>query len=516
MSIGTLTVLFTDLVASTELLGTLGDSAGEELLVDHLSRLREVVVAHEGKEVKPTGDGLMVAFTSAVKAVECAVAMQQRIHWENENERDFPIQLRVGLHAGEAEMRDGDYYGTWVVIAKRLCDSADGGQILASKLVQGLSGSRAGYDFRNAGSMDLKGVDEDVDAVEVAWEPVDELPPANEARVLIVDDQPTNLLLLEQLLQRSGFPNVKGTTDARQALPLFLSFGPDLVLLDLHMPHLDGFTILEQMESRVGQDEYLPIVILTADISPDVRTRALAMGARDFLTKPFDPSEVLLRVRNLLETRSLHMQLRGQNEELEDRVRDRTKMIESAQTEILDRLALAAGYRDDSSGEHARGVGELSAAIARASGLPIVDAELYRRAAALHDVGKLALPDSILLKPGPLTEEEREIVKTHTTVGTRILSGGSFPLLRLAEEIALTHHERWDGSGYAGLAGDAIPLAGRIVAIAEVFDTLVHERPYKEAWSRRDAVEEIRSQSGVGFDPGLVDAFLQVVGPEGE
>jgi putative two-component system response regulator len=239
------------------------------------------------------------------------------------------------------------------------------------------------------------------------------------------------------------------------------------------------------------------------------------MGARDFLTKPFDPSEVLLRVKNLLETRALHLELRGHNEALEERVRDRTKMLEGAQAEILDRLAIAANYRDDTSGEHSRGVGELSAAIARAAGLSVSDAELYRRAAALHDVGKLALPDSILLKPGPLTEEEYEIVKTHTTVGTRILSGGSFPLLRLAEEIALTHHERWDGSGYAGLAGDGIPLAGRIVAIAEVFDTLIHDRPYKAAWPRAEAVEEIRSGSGVRYDPGLVDAFMQVVGAEG-
>jgi putative two-component system response regulator len=511
MSIGTLTVMFTDLVASTELLGTLGDAAGEDLLVDHLSRLREVLVAHEGKEVKPTGDGLMVAFTSAVKAVECAVAMQQRIQWENDNERDVPIGIRIGLHAGEAEMRDGDYYGTWVVIARRLCDVADGGQILASQLVRGLSGPRAGYEFRELEPVSLKGVSETVVPSEVLWEPVDELPPVSEARVLVVDDQETNLLLLDQLLKRSGFPNVKGTKDARQALPLFLSFAPDLVLLDLHMPHLDGFAILEQLQSRIPPDAYLPIVVLTADISLEAKKRALAMGARDFLTKPFDPSEVLLRIRNLLETRALHLELRDQNQQLEERVRDRTKLLEDAQLEVLDRLTIAANQRDDSSGEHARGVGELAAAIAREAGVPIGEAESYRRAAALHDIGKLALPDAILSKPGPLTPDEFEIVKTHTTIGTRILAGGSFPLLRLAEEIALTHHERWDGSGYSGLEGEGIPLAGRIVAIAEVFDTLIGERPYKEAWPRSRAVDEIRGGRGTLFDPDLVDAFLRAI-----
>ncbi|MEA2460408.1 MAG: cyclic di-GMP phosphodiesterase [Actinomycetota bacterium] len=511
MAVGTLTVLFTDLVSSTEMLGALGDVAGEQVLVEHLSRLREVLVAHEGKEVKPTGDGLMVAFNTAGKALECAVAMQQRIRWDNENERDVPIGLRIGLHAGEAELRDGDYYGTWVVVAKRLCDAAGAGQILASSLVHGLGSSRSELRFRGLDPVRLKGVAEPVVPYEVLWEPITELPPASTAKILVVEDQETNLLLLEQLLVRNGFPNVKLTADSRQALPLFLSFQPDLVLLDLQMPHLDGFAVLEQLQSRIRPDVYLPVLILTADISPDARTRALAMGARDFLTKPFDPTEVLLRIKNLLETRALHLELQNQNEALEGRVHERTGSLEDAQNEILDRLALAAGYRDDSSGDHGRGVGELAAALAKAAGVPLTDADLYRRAAALHDVGKLAIPDAILLKPGPLTEEERAVVKEHTTIGSRILSGGSFPLLLLAEEIALTHHERWDGSGYAGLAGEAIPLAGRIVAIAEVFDTLIHARPYKDAWPRAEAVAEIEAQKGRQFDPSLVDSFLEVM-----
>jgi putative two-component system response regulator len=405
-------------------------------------------------------------------------------------------------------MRDGDYYGTWVVVARRLCDDAQGGQILATELTKALSASRSEHPLRDLPSRRLKGIDDLVSPVEVLWEPITELPPQSEARILAVDDQPSNLSLLEQLLERNGFPNVESTSDARQALPLFLSFRPDLVLLDLQMPHLDGYEVLEQLQARVPPDTYLPILVLTADISPEAKKRCLAMGARDFLTKPFDPTEVLLRIKNLLEARSLHLELRDQNRRLEEKVAQRTHLLEDAQGQILDRLALVAGLRDDEAGTHARGVGDLAAEIVAATGAPASESEPYRRAAALHDIGKLGIPEAVLLKPGPLTEDEIEIVRTHTTIGTKILSGGTFPLLQLAEEIALTHHERWDGSGYAGLEGEGIPFSGRVVAIAEVFDTLINERPYKPAWSEDDALREIEAGRGSAFDPRLVDAFL--------
>jgi putative two-component system response regulator len=192
-------------------------------------------------------------------------------------------------------------------------------------------------------------------------------------------------------------------------------------------------------------------------------------------------------------------------------VRERTAELEETQIEILERLALAAEYRDDDTGEHTKRVGQMSAEIARGLGLPPAEVELIRRAAPLHDVGKIAIPDSILLKPGRLTPEEFEQMKTHTTLGSKMLSGGRFPLLQRAEEIALTHHERWEGTGYIGLAGDSIPLAGRIVAVADVFDALTSARPYKTAWPRAEAVEEIRRQSGRQFDPRVVEAFLKIV-----
>ena len=330
-------------------------------------------------------------------------------------------------------------------------------------------------------------------------------------RILIVDDQPSNILLLEGILQEQDYNAVRGLTDPRQVLPVFLEYQPDLILLDLQMPYLNGFEVMKQLRGQVPPGAFLPILVLTADITPDTRRQALAEGATDFLTKPFDNTEVILRIRNLLHTRSLYLQLEDQNQVLEQKVLQRTIELEHTQLEILERLALAAEYRDDDTGEHTKRVGQLSAQIAKTLGLSEAEVELIRQAAPLHDVGKIAMPDSILLKPGKLTPEDFEQMKTHTTLGAKMLSGGRFPLLQMAEEMALTHHERWDGSGYMGIQGETIPLVGRIVAVADVFDALTHERPYKKAWSHSQAIEEIQLQSGRQFDPRIVEAFLRVV-----
>ena len=331
------------------------------------------------------------------------------------------------------------------------------------------------------------------------------------ARILIVDDQPSNVMLLEGILQEEDYTAYRGITDSRQVLPVFLEYQPDLILLDLQMPYLNGFDVMKQLRGRVPLGTFLPILVLTADITPESKRQALAEGATDFLTKPFDNTEVVLRIRNLLQTRSLHLQLQDQNQVLEQKVRERTLELEQTHIEILERLALAAEYRDDDTGQHTKRVGQMSAQIAQTLGLPEMDVELIRRAAPLHDVGKIAIPDSILLKPGKLTPEEFEHMKTHTSVGAKMLSGGRFPLLQMAEEIALTHHERWDGSGYMLLQGETIPLVGRIVTVADVFDALTHERSYKKAWPRNQAIEEIQQQSGRQFDPCIVEAFLMVV-----
>jgi putative two-component system response regulator len=276
------------------------------------------------------------------------------------------------------------------------------------------------------------------------------------------------------------------------------------------MPHMDGLSVMDQL-NQIAEASYLPILMLTGDLSPEARREALSRGAKDFVNKPFNPDEVLLRIRTLLETRFLYLQIQSQNQMLEAKVRDRTRELESAQIEIIERLAKAAEFRDDTTGQHTERVGQMAALLARELGLPDAQVMLIRRAAPLHDVGKIGIPDAILLKLGKLTTAEFELVKTHTTIGARILSGSRFALLRLAEEIAFSHHEHWDGAGYAGLVGDRIPLVGRIVTVADVFDALTQKRPYKAAWPVEEAVAEIDRQRGRQFDPDVVDAFLRVI-----
>ena len=329
------------------------------------------------------------------------------------------------------------------------------------------------------------------------------------ARILIVDDQDANVLLLERLLATAGYKNIMSTKDPRQVLPLFGKFQPDLILLDIMMPHLDGYSVMQQICPRVPDGDYLPILVLTADTNTEAKRKALAMGARDFLHKPLDATEVLLRIKNLLETRFLHLRLHNQMELLEEQVKEKTHGLEEARVEILQKLALAAEYREDPTGEHPKRVGETAAILARAANLPKAQVELIRLAAQLHDVGKIAVPETILRKPGPLTSDERDQMRLHAAVGARMLSGTQLPLLQMAEEIALCHHEHWDGNGYASLKEQDIPVAARIVAIAETFDVMTHDRPYRAAVSKADALAEISRQSGRQFDPRLVDAFLR-------
>jgi putative two-component system response regulator len=331
------------------------------------------------------------------------------------------------------------------------------------------------------------------------------------AHILIVDDQQPNVRLLERILEQAGYTTTRGTTDPREVVELLDEFQPDLMLLDLHMHHMNGYAVMEALRTRIPTGAYFPILVVTADITPEAKRRALSAGARDFLSKPFDTTEVLLRIKNLLETRFLHLQLQNQNQALEANVRERTRELEQTQVEILERLAQAAEFRDDDTGQHTQRVGQLAAHLAQDLGLPKQQVELIRLAAPLHDLGKIGIPDHILLKPGRFSPGEYEQMKTHATIGARILSGGRYPLLRMAEEIAYTHHERWDGSGYPlGLDGEAIPLTGRIVAVADAFDALTHERPYKHAWPIAEALAEIVRQSGEKFDPSVVAALVRL------
>lgn len=334
-----------------------------------------------------------------------------------------------------------------------------------------------------------------------------------ENRILIVDDQPPNVVLLERLLAQGGYTQIASTTDPRDVTRLYREFEPDLILLDLNMPHLDGFAVMHELAPLIPPGQYMPILVLTADATPDAKRRALSAGAKDFLTKPLDHIEVLLRIRNLLETRLLHVQLANQNHILDERVRLRTRELEAARVEILERLAIAAEYRDDDTGKHTARVGFVSARIAAAMDRPASEVELIRRAAPLHDVGKIGVPDAILLKPGKLTPEEWLVMKEHTAIGAGILGGSTAPVLQMAEEIAACHHERWEGGGYPrGLAGAQIPFASRIVAVADVLDATTHARPYKPAWPLEEALAEIEAQAGRHFDPEVVEAFLPHAG----
>jgi len=327
--------------------------------------------------------------------------------------------------------------------------------------------------------------------------------------VLAVDDEDVVLRLLRRTLDRAGLGLVVATSDPREARALFRLHSPDLVLLDFHMPGRDGLQVMEELRALARPGEYLPMVVMSGDLTPTARRGALARGASEFIAKPLDPVEVVLRVRGMLETRALHRAVHDRNKLLEALVAERTGELERARIEVLERLARAAEFRDDATGEHTRRVGRLAASIAREMGLDARTVAMLRRAAPLHDVGKIAVPDAVLRKPGALTPEERRSMQDHTVVGARLLAGGGSPLLTMAERIARCHHERWDGGGYPdGLAGEAIPMEARVVAVADVFDALTSDRPYRPAWPRERVLAEIIAGRGHHFDPAVADALL--------
>lgn len=316
---------------------------------------------------------------------------------------------------------------------------------------------------------------------------------------------------MQAVLTRAGYTDVALLTDPLAVVQRCSEQPPDLLLLDWHMPGLSGPEILEQIAFLTEEPNWIPVLVLTADIAPGTKRRALSLGARDFLTTPIDVPEVLLRVRNLLQTRYLRLQLERTNDLLHERVLQRTRELEDAKHEMLDRLALAAEYRDDATGQHADRIGRTSELLALELGLDPAEATLIGHAARLHDIGKIGIADDLLLKPGKYTADEVAAMELHPAIGARILSGSTNELLMMAEQIALTHHERWDGCGYPRrLPSDEIPLPGRIVAVADVFDALTHRRPYKEAWPVSVAVREILAEAGTKFDPVVTEAFARL------
>jgi putative two-component system response regulator len=337
-------------------------------------------------------------------------------------------------------------------------------------------------------------------------------PNVQTACILIVDDEESMVVLLRDMLETEGFHNLVSATDPREVKALSELHRPDLVLLDLRMPYLSGVEVLKEITPEPG--EYLPVLMLTSDLTREAKQQTLSSGAKDFLTKPFDPAEVVLRVRNLLETGALYKEQKRDRETLELRVRERTRELADAQIEVLNHLAVVSEYQDDDTSQHTRRVGAMAAAVAQALGLAGEQVELIKLAAPLHDIGKVGVPNHVLAKADKLMPNEIEIMRSHTSVGGEILAKSEFPILQLAREIALYHHERWDGAGYPQrLKGEHIPLSARIVAVVDTCDALTHGRPYKKSMSLQDAKKEILSQTGLQFDPQVVDAFLKAITP---
>ncbi len=331
------------------------------------------------------------------------------------------------------------------------------------------------------------------------------------AKILIIDDQKLDVLVIEKILRTAGYSNIRITFDSRQANLIYREFQPDIVLLDLNMPHLDGFGVMEQLK-EIERDSYLPVLVISSERSQEVRLRALHSGAKDFLNKPYESVEVLMRIHNMIEVRMLHNEIRNQNKMLETKVNERTVELRETRLDIIHRLARAAEFRDNETGIHVIRMSRFSTRLAQAIGMSEAQCDLMLHASPLHDIGKIGIPDSILLKAGKLDPEEWETMKTHTTIGAKLLSDSSFALMKMAKLIALTHHEKWDGTGYPrALKGEDIPLVGRICALCDVFDALTSKRPYKEAWPTSEAMVEIQKGKGTHFDPTLVDTFLKIL-----
>jgi len=328
-------------------------------------------------------------------------------------------------------------------------------------------------------------------------------------RVCIIDDNDMNLLLLEQIVLKTG-DNLEIETflDPAEALVRCAEQMPDLVLVDYMMPGIDGHEVLRHLRSQPEAQD-VPIVMVTAANDRSVRQKALELGATDFIAKPIEPLEVRARLTNLLALRRSHLQLLDRTLGLAEAVEEATRTIHDREEELIVRLSRAAEFRDPETGAHIVRIGHYSRLIALRLGLDENECELIGRAAPMHDVGKLGIPDSILLKPGRLDAAEMDIMKQHSRIGHSILDGSASKLIRLGATIALTHHEKFNGQGYPdGLQGEAIPLAGRIVAVADVFDALTSVRPYKPAWEMDKAREYIREASAQHFDPLCVDAFI--------
>ncbi len=332
-----------------------------------------------------------------------------------------------------------------------------------------------------------------------------------QANILIVDDEPSNVKLLKKILAQKGYLNVQATCNPVEVESLCDKTEFDAFLLDIRMPEISGFELMRILKHRFKND-YLPVLILSAETERETRLRALECGAKDFITKPFDHLETLTRIYNLLEVRLMHKQVRDQNIVLEQQVKQRTQELYNTRQEVIRRLGLAAEYRDNETGNHIIRMSKYAHILALAHGLSEQQADMILNASPMHDIGKIGIPDNVLLKPARLNSEEWKIMQTHVIIGGGILSGDNSTLMKTAQRIALHHHEKWDGSGYpAGLQGEEISIEGRICAVVDVFDALLSQRPYKKAWVLDQVLDLIEAESGKHFDPDLTPLMRQIL-----
>lgn len=329
--------------------------------------------------------------------------------------------------------------------------------------------------------------------------------------IVIVDDDNFNLRVFEKIVGSSGDHDVRCFNVSAEALEWCSSNDPDLIITDYNMPAPDGLGFIESLGKQRALSR-TPVMMITSESDKKLRYRALELGASDFLNKPVDEVEMVARVRNLLEVRQNRTRLERYAHDLDIAVANATDKLREREQDTIHCLTRAAEFRDNETGMHIVRMGHYSAVLGRAAGFSPAEAELMLLAAPMHDVGKVATPDYILLKNGPLTPSEFEIMKQHTVAGYEILRGVDSDMLRLAATIALTHHERFDGSGYPnGVKGTEIPIAGRIVAICDVFDALLSNRPYKEAWPLDRTLDALSKGRGSHFDPELVLTFFGVM-----
>jgi putative two-component system response regulator len=355
-------------------------------------------------------------------------------------------------------------------------------------------------------------------------------PECKTAKVMIIDDEVLNIKVVQTHLTLDGYNNFVTTTDPRSAMEMIVQQMPDVILLDIMMPEISGLDILRMVRSD-EELRHIPVIVLTAADNDEIKTEALESGATDFLGKPVNLPELVLRVRNVLLVKAHHDHLKHDVSELAYQVRQRTSELAFSRLELIHCLARMAEYRDNETGKHVARVGRYAEIIAKQLNLDEKTIELIAHAAPLHDMGKVGIPDDILLKPGKLTPEEYETMQqhavygkdafrpmsatewqtlqSHTFLGEQIMDVESSPLITMAAKIALTHHEKWDGTGYPlGLAGEDIPLAGRITAVADVFDALSSRRPYKPILPLNRCFEIMEEGRGTQFDPTVLDAFL--------